>query len=84
MKKINIAQVLYGGYRHASNDEGSDRIVEFMRSGAKGFASVEEAADAVSGYLPHRERPKIYRTQKNLDSKKTVVTTGIGILFSNR
>ena len=40
------------------NDQGSDRIVEFMRSGAKGFTSVEEAADAVSGYLPHRERPK--------------------------
>ena len=64
------------------NDEGSDRIVEFMRSGAKGFASVEEAADAVSGYLPHRERPKdISGLKKIYDSKKTVVTTGTGILF---
>ena len=53
------------------NDEGSDRIVEFMRSGAKGFASVEEAADAVSGYLPHRERPKdISGLKKNLRLKK--------------
>tara|TARA_Y100000992_G_C21222219_1_gene471057 strand:+ start:103 stop:951 length:849 start_codon:yes stop_codon:yes gene_type:complete len=52
------------------NDEGSDRIVEFMRSGAKGFASVEEAADAVSGYLPHRERPKdISGLKKNLRLK---------------
>ena len=53
------------------NDEGSDRIVEFMRSGAKGFASVEEAADAVSGYLPHRERPKdISGLKKNLRLKE--------------
>ena len=53
------------------NDQGSDRIVEFMRSGAKGFASVEEAADAVSGYLPHRERPKdISGLKKNLRLKE--------------
>ena len=53
------------------NDEGSDRIVEFMRSGAKGFASVEEAADAVSGYLQHRERPKdISGLKKNLRLKE--------------
>ena len=53
------------------NDEGSDRIVEFMRSGAKGFASVEEAADDVSGYLPHRERPKdISGLKKNLRLKE--------------
>jgi pimeloyl-ACP methyl ester carboxylesterase len=53
------------------NDEGSDRIVEFMRSGAKGFASVEEAADAVSGYLPHRKRPKdISGLKKNLRLKE--------------
>ena len=53
------------------NDEGSDRIVEFMRSGAKGFSSVEGAADAVSGYLPHRERPKdISGLKKNLRLKE--------------
>ena len=53
------------------NDQGSDRIVNFMRSGAKGFASVEEAADAVSGYLPHRERPKdISGLKKNLRLKE--------------
>ena len=52
------------------NDEGSDRIVEFMRSGAKGFASVEEAADAVSGYLPTEKDPKIYLDSKNLRLKE--------------
>lgn len=37
---------------------GSDHIVAFMKSGAAGFANVEEAADAVAGYLPHRPRPR--------------------------
>lgn len=38
--------------------EGADRIRNFMRSGSAGFATVEEAADAVSAYLPNRPRPK--------------------------
>jgi non-heme chloroperoxidase len=37
---------------------GRERIMEFMRSHPEGFASVEEAADAVSAFLPHRPRPK--------------------------
>jgi non-heme chloroperoxidase len=37
---------------------GRDRIMEFMRAHPEGFASVEEAADAVSAFLPHRPRPK--------------------------
>lgn len=40
------------------NDKGSERIIDFMRSGLNGFSSVEEAADAVSSYLPNRQRPK--------------------------
>jgi len=36
---------------------GRERIMEFMRSHPEGFASVEEAADAVSAFLPHRPRP---------------------------
>ena len=38
--------------------DGRERIGEFMRSRPDGFASVEEAADAVSQYLPERPRPK--------------------------
>jgi pimeloyl-ACP methyl ester carboxylesterase len=38
--------------------EGVERIIEFMRARPEGFASVEEAAEAVAGYLPHRRRPK--------------------------
>jgi pimeloyl-ACP methyl ester carboxylesterase len=38
--------------------EGSDEIVSFMRSGSDGFATLEEAADAVAAYTPHRPRPR--------------------------
>jgi pimeloyl-ACP methyl ester carboxylesterase len=37
---------------------GVARILEFMAARPEGFASLEEVADAVAGYLPHRERPK--------------------------
>jgi non-heme chloroperoxidase len=36
---------------------GRERIGRFMTSHPQGFASVEEAADAVATYLPHRPRP---------------------------
>lgn len=42
---------------HRSEPEGVERIVGFMRGNPEGFASVDEAADAVSEYLPHRTRP---------------------------
>jgi pimeloyl-ACP methyl ester carboxylesterase len=38
--------------------EGGSAIQGFMGANPEGFASVEEAADAVSSYLPHRPRPK--------------------------
>jgi len=38
--------------------EGAARIVSFMLSRPDGFASLDEAADAVAGYQPHRPRPK--------------------------
>jgi pimeloyl-ACP methyl ester carboxylesterase len=37
--------------------EGAARIVAFMRAHPQGFASLEEVADAVGAYNPHRERP---------------------------
>jgi pimeloyl-ACP methyl ester carboxylesterase len=46
---------------------GVERITAFMRSAPDGFASLEEAADAVASYLPHRPRPKDNRgLMKNL------------------
>lgn len=38
--------------------EGALRIIQFMRARPEGFASLEEAADAVAAYLPHRRRPR--------------------------
>ncbi|KZS79904.1 peroxidase [Mycobacterium kansasii] len=38
--------------------EGSARIRDFMRTNLDGFASLEEAADAVAAYLPHRTKPR--------------------------
>lgn len=40
------------------NPAGTGRILDFMHSAPEGFGSVEEAADAVAAYLPHRPRPK--------------------------
>jgi non-heme chloroperoxidase len=37
--------------------EGVERIGKFMRSGFDGFASLEEAAEMISAYQPHRKRP---------------------------
>lgn len=41
--------------------KGTDQIGAFMRSAPDGFASLEDAAAAVSAYLPHRPRPKSTR-----------------------
>ena len=37
---------------------GTDAIRAFMSANEQGFESVEEAADSVAKYLPHRPRPK--------------------------
>ncbi len=37
--------------------EGAAQIQAFMASAPEGFATLEQAADAVAGYLPHRPRP---------------------------
>jgi pimeloyl-ACP methyl ester carboxylesterase len=38
--------------------DGRSRIIGFMRDRPDGFESVEEAANAIAAYLPHRPRPK--------------------------
>lgn len=46
---------------------GVERIRDFMTSHLDGFASLEEAADAVAAYNPHRPRPKDLKgLEKNL------------------
>lgn len=39
------------------NREGVQRILDFMSANPEGFASIDEAADAVSRYNPDRPRP---------------------------
>jgi pimeloyl-ACP methyl ester carboxylesterase len=47
--------------------EGSSAILNFMLGTSDGFDSLDEAADAVTRYLPHRERPRNYEgLRKNL------------------
>lgn len=47
--------------------EGTDRIRGFMREGTSGFDRIEDAADAISAYLPERPRPKdLSGLRKNL------------------
>ena len=38
--------------------KGVERIRAFMTGNPNGFANLEEAADAVASYIPHRPRPK--------------------------
>ncbi len=41
---------------HRSNPQGIERIRTFMRSGLGGFASLDEAADAIAAYTPNRPK----------------------------
>jgi len=42
---------------HRSEPAGVQRIIEFMTGRPEGFASLDEVADAIAEYLPHRPRP---------------------------
>jgi pimeloyl-ACP methyl ester carboxylesterase len=42
---------------HRIEMDGAMRILSFMTGRPAGFASLEEAADAIAEYLPHRPRP---------------------------
>ena len=41
---------------HRASKQGIERILAFMKSGLNGFASLEEAADAIAAYTPNRPR----------------------------
>lgn len=46
---------------------GREKIGNFMRGGMRGFDSLEDAADSIAAYLPHRPRPKdLSGLKKNL------------------
>lgn len=47
--------------------EGTERIRDFMTRHVHGFDTLEQAADAIAAYLPHRRRPRnLDGLQKNL------------------
>ena len=41
---------------HKSNPEGLQRIHDFMSSGLEGFATLEDAAEAIAAYTPNRTK----------------------------
>lgn len=50
-----------------TEQKGIERIFAFMSGNQDGFASLDEAAEAVAAYLPHRPRPSDHsRLEKNL------------------
>jgi pimeloyl-ACP methyl ester carboxylesterase len=50
-----------------TEQKGIERIFAFMSGNQHGFASLDEAAEAVAAYLPHRSRPSDHnRLEKNL------------------
>lgn len=49
---------------------GGEQVVGFMRGTSGGFDTLEEAADAIAGYLPHRPRPdRLDGLSRNLRQK---------------
>ena len=42
---------------HRLEIDGRDRIGAFMRGNLDGFATLDEAADVIAAYNPHRPRP---------------------------
>ncbi|GAB3956521.1 alpha/beta fold hydrolase [Spirosoma harenae] len=54
-----------------TEQKGIERIFAFMSGNLAGFASLDEAAEAVAAYLPHRPRPSDHsRLEKNLRLRK--------------
>jgi pimeloyl-ACP methyl ester carboxylesterase len=52
---------------HRIEDEGRDRIREFMTAHLDGFDSLEDAADTIHAYNPHRPKPNnLSGLEKNL------------------
>ncbi|AUD06360.1 alpha/beta fold hydrolase [Spirosoma pollinicola] len=56
-----------------TEQKGIERIFAFMSGNQEGFATLEEAAEAVAAYLPHRPRPSDNsRLEKNLRLRSNV------------
>jgi pimeloyl-ACP methyl ester carboxylesterase len=69
---------------HRSNPEGIQRIKDFMSSGMEGFATLEDAADAIAAYTPNRpKRVNPGRSDEGAAARSpTAAGTGTGTLRS--
>ena len=54
-RTVSIGMVIVD-ITHRSNPEGLQRIHDFMSSGLGGFATLEDAAEAIASYTPNREK----------------------------
>ena len=67
----------------ATSMRGTARIRDFMTRHVHGFETLEQAADAISSYLPHRRRPRnLEGLQKNLRHREAA-GTGTGTRHSS-
>lgn len=71
-KKIDAAALVLVDMAPRIELEGRKKIQEFMNQKPDGFDSLEEVAEAISNYQPHRKRPR------NLDGLAKNVRLGAG------
>lgn len=57
-KALDVAALMLVDVAPTVDPGGRQRILDFMRQGPDGFASLDEVADLIAAYQPHRERPK--------------------------
>lgn len=57
-KHLSASAVVLVDITPRVEEKGAARIRAFMTGNPNGFANLEEAADAVAAYIPHRPRPK--------------------------
>lgn len=57
-KRIDAAALVLVDVAARIERSGADRILAFMTQKPGGFESLEEVADAIADYQPHRKRPK--------------------------
>ncbi len=56
--RVDASALVLVDIAHRTNPKGVARIREFMDAKPDGFDSLDEVADAVAAYQPHRARPK--------------------------
>jgi pimeloyl-ACP methyl ester carboxylesterase len=56
-RRVDASAVVLVDVAPTIEREGGDKIRAFMKGAPDGFATLEEAADSIAAYLPHRPRP---------------------------